>query len=81
MKRYKSLPPPVAFTLGDKIRLLTSVLILALGIVLLWRTLPIAFTPQAVLVGAAFIGFGIYRLWLGVTRLREWKVGKQVSND
>ncbi len=78
MKLYKSLPPPVAFTWGDKIRLLMSVLILVLGIVLLWRTLPIAFTPQAVLIGAAFIGFGVYRLWLAATRLRQWKTGKQV---
>jgi hypothetical protein len=76
MKLYKGLPAPVAFTLGDKLRLLTSTLILVMGIVLLWRTLPIAFTPQAVLVGAAFVGFGVYRLWLAATRLRQWKSGK-----
>ncbi len=76
MKLKRTLPPPVAFTSGDKLRLATGALILMLGIILLVRTLPVAFTPQAVLVSAAFIGFGVYRLLLGYTRFKEWKSRK-----
>lgn len=68
--------PPTEFTIGDKMRLALGALILLLGFALLWRTLPLGLTPQALVVSAAFIGFGVYRLWLGYTRLREWKARK-----
>lgn len=73
MVRRQRLLPPTEFTTGDKVRLVMGTLILLLGIVLLWRTLPLGVSPQAILVSAAFIGFGVYRLWLGYTRLRDWK--------
>jgi uncharacterized membrane protein HdeD (DUF308 family) len=72
MVRRHRLSPPSQFTLGDKLRLVMGTLILLLGFTLLWRTLPLGLTPQALVVGAAFIGFGVYRLWLGYTRLREY---------
>ena len=72
MVRGKRPPPPTLFTLGDKLRLTTGALILLLGIVLLGRLLPLGVTPQAILVGAAFIGFGVYRLGLGYTRWRDY---------
>lgn len=71
-----NLPPPIAFTFGDKLRIALGVLILLLGIVILWRTLPLGVTPQGIVVGLAFVGFGVYRLWLAYTRLRQWKTGK-----
>lgn len=74
--RRKMLPPPTDFTWGDRLRIALGVLILLLGFVILWRTLPLGFTAQAFVVGLAFIGFGVYRLWLAWTRLREWKAGK-----
>ncbi len=76
MRSSNRLPPPVAFTPGDKLRLSTSVLILALGAVILCRTLPVAFTVQALVVGGAFVGFGVYRLALATTRLKQWKSNK-----
>ncbi len=72
MLRRRRLLPPAQFTLADKVRLVLGVVILMLGIVLLWRMLPLGLTPQALVVCAAFIGFGSYRLWLGYTRLREY---------
>ncbi|MCL4394656.1 MAG: hypothetical protein M1482_07615 [Chloroflexi bacterium] len=66
------LPPPTQFTLGDKYRLLLAVLSLALGVVILARTLQVAISPPAILTGLAFVGFGLYRLWLGHTRLKQW---------
>ena len=74
--RRPNLPPPIAFTFSDKMRIAVGALILGLGIVILWRTLPLGVTPQGIVVGMAFIGFGVYRLWLGYTRLKQWKTGK-----
>jgi hypothetical protein len=74
--RKPNLPPPIAFTFGDKMRIAMGALILLFGIVILWRTLPLGVTPQGIVVGIAFIGFGVYRLWLGFTRLKRWKTGK-----
>ena len=71
------LPPPTAFTLADKYRLALGALAIVLGIVILWRTVSIAISPPAILVGLAFIGFGAYRLWLGFTRLKQWTNRKQ----
>jgi len=71
--RKQALPPPTQFTWGDKARLVLGGIILALGVVILWRTLPLGVTLQAIIVGLAFIGFGAYRLWLGYSRLKQWK--------
>jgi len=71
--RRQVLPPPTQFTWGDKIRLVYGALVLLLGVAILWRTLPLGVTLQAIIISAAFIAFGIYRLWLGYTRLKEWK--------
>ena len=68
-----SLPPPTRFTLADKYRIALGAAALVLGVVILWRTVSVAISPPAILVGLAFIGFGVYRLWLGYTRLRLWK--------
>ena len=71
--RKQALLPPTQFTRGDKARLASGGVIFVLGVVILWRTLPLGVTPQAIVVGLAFIGFGAYRLWLGYTRLKQWK--------
>jgi hypothetical protein len=76
MLHRPALPPPTDFTLGDKFRLAFGGLILFLGIAILWRTLPIAFSVQAILVSALFIGFGIYRLRLGYKRWTQWRAEK-----
>ena len=73
MVRRQKLLPPTQFTLGDKVRLFMGALILLLGIALLWRTLPLGVSPLAILVSGAFIGFGAYRLWLGYSRLKQFK--------
>jgi hypothetical protein len=68
---FRKLPPPTKFTITDKYKLTLGVMALILGIVILWRTIAIAISPPALVVGFAFIGFGGYRLWLGYTRLKQ----------
>jgi uncharacterized membrane protein HdeD (DUF308 family) len=55
----------------DKYKLVLGAFALVLGVVILWRTITIAVTPPALMIGIAFIGFGVYRLWLGYTRLKQ----------
>jgi uncharacterized membrane protein HdeD (DUF308 family) len=69
--RFRKLPPPTKFTMTDKYKLVLGVFALVLGVVILWRTITIAVTPPALMIGIAFIGFGVYRLWLGYTRLKQ----------
>ncbi len=68
-----NLPPPAQFTLGDKYRIALGALALLLGLVILWRTLWVAMSPPAILIGLAFIGLGVHRLWLGYTRVKQWR--------
>jgi uncharacterized membrane protein HdeD (DUF308 family) len=68
---FRKLPPPTKFTITDKYRLVLGVIALVLGIVILWRTIAIAVSLPGLMVGIAFIGFGVYRLWLGYTRLKQ----------
>lgn len=50
-----------------------------LGIAILFRTLSIAVTATGVLVGIAFVGFGIHRLWLAWSRYRLYRRNKSGS--
>jgi len=72
--RFRKLPPPTKFTITDKYRLVLGVIALVLGIVILWRTIAIAVSLPGLMVGIAFIGFGVYRLWLGYTRLKQLRM-------
>lgn len=71
--RRNRLPPPTQFTRSDKYRFVLGFAAIFLGITILWRTLAIAISPPAILVGVAFVGFGAYRLWLGFTRLQQFR--------
>ena len=68
---FRKLPPPTKFTIIDKYKLVIGIIAIALGVVILWRTIPVAISPPALMIGIAFIGFGVYRLWLGYTRLKQ----------
>lgn len=73
-------PPPSRATWGDAYRFGLGLLMIPLGITILARTFAAGiFTPAAVLLGLAFIAFGIYRVYVGVVRYRMYK--RQMSND
>jgi len=69
----RPLPPPEQFTRADVARLVFGLLMIPLGVLILVRTLSIAVTLPGILVGVAFVAFGLYRLWLGWTRYRQYR--------
>lgn len=62
---------PPRFTAADAYRTATSALMVVMGVVILARTLPLGVHLQAVLVGAGFLGLGLYRLSFVVSYLRR----------
>jgi hypothetical protein len=72
-----SLPAPEQFTAADALHIGLSLLMIPLGIVILARTLSIAVTASGVLVGGAFVAFGVYRLWLAGKRYRQYRQNKR----
>ena len=62
------------YTAADAYRTLTSILMVAMGVVILVRTLPMGLHLQAMLVGLGFIGLGAYRLSFVVAYLRGRRV-------
>lgn len=61
----------VRFTRSDLYRTVTSALMVALGIVILARTLAFGIHLTALLVGLGFIGLGAHRLSFVVAYLRR----------
>lgn len=57
--------PPQRLTVADVLRIGLGALMIPLGIMILVRTLSIAVTLPGLLIGVAFVAFGLYRLWLG----------------
>lgn len=75
--RRRPVPVPEQFTLVDKCHIAFGALMIPLGIAILVRTLAIAVTVPAIVVGAAFVVFGVHRLWLGWTRYRLYRQRKE----
>jgi hypothetical protein len=61
------------YTVVDAYRTVTSVLTIAVGVVILARTLPFGLHLQALLVGLGFVGLGAYRLSFVIAYLRRRK--------
>jgi len=55
---------PERLTAADVLRALMGLVMIPLGVTILVRTLSIAVTVPGVLVGCAFVGFGVHRLWV-----------------
>lgn len=74
--RKRTLPPPERVDLRDVLHVLLALLMVPLGITVLVRTLQVAPNVLGVVVGLAFIGFGVYRLWQAVTRYIVYRKNK-----
>ncbi len=73
----RPLRQPELLTAGDVLRLILAALMIPLGGIILVRTLSLAPTVMGMLVGCSFMGFGGYRLWLGWSRYRLYRLGKR----
>lgn len=54
-----------------------GLLMIPLGVIILVRTLAIAVTVPGVLIGGAFVAFGVYRLWTAWSRYRLYRQSKR----
>jgi len=78
--RRQLVPPPSKATWGDAYRFGLGLLMVPLGITILARSFAAGIiTLPAVLLGLAFVAFGVYRVYVGVVRYRMYK--RQMSND
>jgi hypothetical protein len=68
--RRGPLPPPERLTAADVLHIVMALMMIPLGATILVRTAAVAITLQGVVVGGAFVAFGVYRLWLAWSRLR-----------
>jgi hypothetical protein len=79
MPPRRLVPPPEKATWADAYRFGLGVLMFALGITILVRAFVAnVVTMPAILMGLAFIAFGVYRLYVGVVRYRMYRaISKQ----
>jgi uncharacterized membrane protein len=82
VRSRRLVPPPQKATWADLYRIGLGFLMIPLGIAILVRTISAGIiTPASVLMGAVFIAFGTYRLYVGIVRYRMYKnVKSQESN-
>lgn len=73
----RALPTPERFSIADLVRVILGVLMIPLGVIILVRTLSVGATALAVMVGATFVTFGVYRLWLAWSRYRLYRQRKR----
>jgi hypothetical protein len=72
--RRRLVPPPEKATAADLYRWVLGGLMVVLGVVILVRTISAGiYTPPAFLLSAAFILFGVYRVYVGIVRYRMYR--------
>lgn len=73
MPQRRSVPPPGKVTWADRYRLGLGVLMVALGITFLGRCIAAGIiTLPAMLMSTAFVALGVYRLYAGIVRYRQY---------
>jgi hypothetical protein len=75
----RPLPQPEVLTPADVLRLVLALVMIPLGAAIVIRTMSIRPTVLGVLAGFCFMGFGVYRLWLGWSRYRVYRREKRES--
>ncbi len=66
----RKLPPPSRITFTDVLQILIGVIAIPLGLVILFRTWQLGGSIPALLIGGAFIAFGLYRTFFAIGRMR-----------
>ncbi len=70
MLKSKRLAPPTRFTVRDAVQIAFGFIMIPLGLVILYNTLMRGAVIPALLIGGAFVAFGVYRLLFAWGRLR-----------
>ncbi len=74
MPRRRQVPPPQKATRADAYRFALGVLMIPLGVTILARSWSAGIvTPPAILMGLAFIAFGLFRVYTGLVRYRMFR--------
>jgi hypothetical protein len=82
MRRRRLVPPPQRATWIDIYRIGLGMLMIPLGITILVRTISSGIvTLVAILMGTAFIAFGVYRLYVGIVRFRMYRAMSNKNKD
>jgi hypothetical protein len=82
MRRRRLVPPPQRATWIDIYRIGLGMLMIPLGITILVRTISSGIvTLVAILMGTAFIAFGVYRLYVGLVRFRMYRAMSNKNKD
>ncbi len=76
-----SLPPPSQFTLHDGIQILLGLVMVPLGMMILCNTLARGAIVPALLIGGAFIAFGLHRTLFAVGRIRWYRQLRRTHSD
>jgi uncharacterized membrane protein HdeD (DUF308 family) len=77
----RKLPPPNQFTIKDGIQILFGLLMIPLGGIILYNTFVRGAAIPAVLIGGAFIAFGVYRVTFAWGRLRWYYGQRTIKHD
>jgi hypothetical protein len=77
--RTRNLPPPERFTIKDKVQILFGLTMIPMGAMILYNTSVRGGAGLGLLVGGAFIAFGVHRTILAVGRLR-WYYARRRGN-
>ena len=66
----RPVPPPERLSAKDVLHIIFGFLMLPLGAVILYRVLRTAPSLTGIVVGLAFMAFGVHRLYTALTRCR-----------
>ncbi len=79
--KRRPLPPPERLTLHDGLQILFGIIMIPLGSVILVNTLARGAVLPALLIGGAFVGFGIYRTVFAAGRIRWYLASRRIEDD
>ncbi len=73
MLKPRRLPPPEKFTPRDVLQILLGLVMIPLGALILYDTLSLGALLPGLLIGGAFLGFGVYRTLFAWGRVRWYR--------
>ncbi len=76
-----NLPPPERVTLKDAVQIMFGLIMVPMGAVILYNTSVRGGAALGILVGGAFLAFGLYRILLAAGRLRWYYARRGMGKD